>query len=89
MFLAQGYNAVMPVRLKPETPQSRFKYSTTALLLSIITLPSLKKVALLVYKAYVKDIWMYMYRWMDDFVLFVLMLYIQVNNISVSQDVFN
>ena len=29
MCLAQGSNAVMPVRLKPATPQSRVKHSTT------------------------------------------------------------
>ena len=29
MCLAQGHNAVMPVRLKPEAPWSRVKHSTT------------------------------------------------------------
>ena len=31
MCLAQGHNAVTPVRLEPATPQSRVKHSTTAL----------------------------------------------------------
>ena len=29
MCLAQGHNAVMPVRLEPATPRSRVKHSTT------------------------------------------------------------
>ena len=34
MCLAQGHNAVMIVKLKPATPQSRVKHSTTEPLLS-------------------------------------------------------
>ena len=29
MCLAQGHNAVMPLRLEPATPQSQVKHSTT------------------------------------------------------------
>ena len=29
MCLAQGYNAVPPVRIEPATPQSQVKHSTT------------------------------------------------------------
>ena len=39
MCLAQGHNAVLPVRLEPATPQSRDKHST------IEPLGSLKKMS--------------------------------------------
>ena len=34
MCLAQGHNAVTPVKLEPVTPQSQVKHSTTELLYS-------------------------------------------------------
>ena len=37
MYLAQGHNAVMPVRLQHATPQSRDKHSTTEPLRSRVT----------------------------------------------------
>ena len=36
MYLAQGHNAVTPVRLKPATPWSRVKHSTTEPLRSLL-----------------------------------------------------
>ena len=35
MGLTQGHNAVMPVKLKPATPRSRVKHSTTEPLRSL------------------------------------------------------